>query len=79
MDRYPELRQQMNDRFGAIGRLRVRQAIENGDYRQVEAATIQFFGSLLRACCGNLVGELRHLLWRELLASEADSLSQLSG
>tara|TARA_R110002072_G_scaffold146075_3_gene292900 strand:+ start:68846 stop:74062 length:5217 start_codon:yes stop_codon:yes gene_type:complete len=45
MDRYPELRQQMNDRFGAIGRLRVRQAIENGDYRQVEAATIQFFGT----------------------------------
>lgn len=45
MDRYPELRQQMNERFGAIGRLRVRQAIENGDYRQVEAATIQFFGT----------------------------------
>ena len=45
MDRYPELRQQMNDRFGAIGQLRVRQAIENGDYRQVEAATIQFFGT----------------------------------
>lgn len=45
MDRYPELRQQMNERFGAIGQLRVRQAIENGDYRQVEAATIQFFGT----------------------------------
>lgn len=45
MDRYPELRQHMNERFGAIGRLRVRQAIENGDYRQVEAATIQFFGT----------------------------------
>jgi outer membrane protein assembly factor BamB len=45
MDRYPQLRQQMNDRFGAIGRLRVRQAIENGDYRQVESATIQFFGT----------------------------------
>lgn len=45
MDRHPQLRQQMNERFGAIGRLRVRQAIENGDYRQVEAATIQFFGT----------------------------------
>jgi hypothetical protein len=45
MDQYPQLRQQMNDRFGAIGRLRVRQAIENGDYRQVESATIQFFGT----------------------------------
>ncbi|NQV23454.1 MAG: PQQ-binding-like beta-propeller repeat protein [Rhodopirellula sp.] len=45
MDRHPQLRQQMNERFGAIGSLRVRQAIENGDYRQVEAATIQFFGT----------------------------------
>ena len=45
MDRHPQLRQQMNDRFGAVGRLRVRQAIEIGDYRQVEAATIQFFGT----------------------------------
>ena len=45
MDRHPELRQQMNERFGAVGRLRVRQAIENGDYRQVEAATVQFFGT----------------------------------
>jgi outer membrane protein assembly factor BamB len=45
MDLHPQLRQQMNDRFGAVGRLRVRQAIENGDYRQVEAATIQFFGT----------------------------------
>jgi hypothetical protein len=45
MDRHPQLRQQMNDRFGAIGQLRVRQAIENGDYRQVESATIQFFGT----------------------------------
>lgn len=45
MDRYPQLRQQMNERFGAVGRLRVRAAIENGDYRQVESATIQFFGT----------------------------------
>jgi hypothetical protein len=45
MDQYPQLRQQMNERFGAVGRLRVRTAIENGDYRQVESATIQFFGT----------------------------------
>lgn len=45
MNQHPQLRQQMNERFGAIGRLRVRQAIENGDYRQVEAATVQFFGT----------------------------------
>ncbi len=45
MERYPQLRQQMNERFGAVGRLRVRAAIENGDYRQVESATIQFFGT----------------------------------
>lgn len=45
MNQHPQLRQQMNERFGAIGRLRVRQAIENGDFRQVEAATVQFFGT----------------------------------
>ena len=45
MERYPQLRQQMNERFGAVGRLRVRAAIEDGDYRQVESATIQFFGT----------------------------------
>lgn len=45
MLRHSELRQHMNDQFGAIGRLRVRQAIENGDHRQVESATIQFFGT----------------------------------
>lgn len=45
MDRHPELRTQMNERFGAVGRLRVQQAIQNGDYRQVEAATVQFFGT----------------------------------
>lgn len=45
MNRNPELRQQMNDRFGAVGLLRVRQAIRNGDFQQVEAATVQFFGT----------------------------------
>lgn len=49
MQQYPSLRQSMNEKFGAIGRLRVRQSIENGDHRQVEAATIQFYGTLAAA------------------------------
>jgi len=45
MEQSPRLRESMNEKFGAIGRLRVRQAMEAGDARQVEAATVQFFGT----------------------------------
>ena len=49
MDDYPELRSTMNDKFGPVGRLRVRQAMENGEVVAIEAATIQFFGTLAAA------------------------------
>jgi hypothetical protein len=49
MERYPELRSSMNEKFGAVGRLRVRQAIENGDSDSIEAASVQFFGTLAAA------------------------------
>jgi outer membrane protein assembly factor BamB len=49
MDRHPELRSSMNEKFGAVGRLRVRQAIENGDSDSIEAASVQFFGTLAAA------------------------------
>lgn len=49
MDRYPELRSSMNEKFGAVGQLRVRQAIENGDSDTIEAAAVQFFGTMAAA------------------------------
>ena len=49
MEEHVELRGTMNDKFGAIGRLRVRQAIESGDALQLEAATVQFFGTVAAA------------------------------
>lgn len=49
MDDYPELRTTMNEKFGPVGRLRVRQAMENGEVNAIEAATVQFFGTLAAA------------------------------
>jgi|GEM_PF-886871 len=49
MNQQPELRRTMNEQFGAIGRLRVREAIQNADHRRIEAATVQFFGTLAAA------------------------------
>ncbi len=49
MEEHPELRLAMNDKYGATGRLRVRQAMEAGDVPVLEAATIQFYGTLAAA------------------------------
>lgn len=49
MNELPELKATMNDKFGAIGRLRIRQAIENSDAEVLEAARVQFFGTLAAA------------------------------
>lgn len=49
MDRHPQLRASMNDKFGAVGRLRVRQAMESGNSQQIEAATVQFYGTVAAA------------------------------
>lgn len=49
MNQQPQLRRTMNERFGAIGRLRVREAIQNGDHQRIEAATVQFFGTVAAA------------------------------
>jgi hypothetical protein len=45
MREYPKLRQTMSEQFGARGRLRVRQAIAEGDLTALEAATMQFCGT----------------------------------
>lgn len=49
MSELPELKVTMNDKFGAIGRLRVRQAMGAGDAEVLEAARVQFFGTLAAA------------------------------
>ncbi len=49
MSELPELKATMNDKFGAIGRLRVRQAMETGDADVLEAARVQFFGTVAAA------------------------------
>ncbi len=42
---YPGLRSTMDEQFGAVGRLRVLQAISDGSAAGVEAATVQFSGT----------------------------------
>lgn len=49
MDDHPELRATMNDKFGAVGRLRVRQAMDASDVAVLEGATVQFYGTLAAA------------------------------
>lgn len=57
MDEHPELRLSMNEKFGAVGQLRVRQAIENGDADTIEAATVQFFGTIAAAESARWLGD----------------------
>lgn len=57
MNEYPVLRQAMNEKYGEVGRLRVRQAMQNGDVRAVEAATVQFFGTLAAAESAQWLGD----------------------
>lgn len=57
MDEHPELRSSMNDRYGAVGQLRVREAMKIGDANQIEAATVQFFGTIAAAECEQWLGD----------------------
>jgi hypothetical protein len=57
MDRHPQLRSSMNDKYGAIGQLRVREAMKIGDSNQIEAATVQFFGTIAAAECEQWLGD----------------------
>ncbi len=45
MQEYPELGREMKQEFEAVGRLRVREAITQGDAETIEAATIRFYGT----------------------------------
>ena len=49
MAELPELKTTMNEKFGAVGRLRIRQAMETGDAEVLEAARVQFYGTLAAA------------------------------
>lgn len=45
MQVHPEFGKLMTDKFGPLGVIRVRQAIQSGDVRGVQSATLQFFGT----------------------------------
>ncbi|MCA9068496.1 MAG: PQQ-binding-like beta-propeller repeat protein, partial [Planctomycetaceae bacterium] len=45
MREHPELQQTMRDRFGDVGRVRVREAMTRADVDAVEAATVRFYGT----------------------------------
>lgn len=45
MQVYPEFEKLMIEKFGPLGVIRVRQAIQSGDVRGAQAATLQFFGT----------------------------------
>ena len=45
MQLHPEFARLMAEKFGPLGVIRVRQAIQSGDIRGVQAATLQFFGT----------------------------------
>ena len=45
MQEYPELGREMKQEFEAVGRLRVREAITQGDAETIEAATVRFYGT----------------------------------
>lgn len=45
MQEHPALRATMNDQFGPVGRLRIRQAITEDDVAAVEAGALQFTGT----------------------------------
>ncbi len=45
MQAHPEFGKLMTDKFGPLGVIRVRQAVQSGDVRGVQSATLQFFGT----------------------------------
>jgi outer membrane protein assembly factor BamB len=45
MQVHPEFARLMTDKFGPLGVIRVRQAVQSGDIRGVQSATLQFFGT----------------------------------
>lgn len=45
MQLYPDFAKLMTEKFGPLGVIRVRQAVQSGDVRGVQAATLQFFGT----------------------------------
>jgi outer membrane protein assembly factor BamB len=45
MQIHPDFANLMRDKFGPLGVIRVRHAIQSGDVRGVQAATLQFFGT----------------------------------
>ena len=57
MDDHPALQSTMNEKYGAIARLRVQQAMDVGDVGTLEAATVQFYGTLAAAMSERWLGD----------------------
>jgi outer membrane protein assembly factor BamB len=53
----PILKQTMNEQFGAIGGLRLKQALADGNARQVQALTVQFCGTPAAAAAHEWLGD----------------------
>lgn len=58
MQLHPDFARLMTDRFGPLGVIRVRQAVQSGDVRGVQAATLQFFGTEAAAEAHQWLGDL---------------------
>jgi outer membrane protein assembly factor BamB len=65
---HPAWQQMLREQFAPLGRLRVRQAIADGDADRVQAAALQFFGTDAAAEAERWLGE-RALLRGEFLAA----------
>lgn len=58
MQVHPEFARLMVEKFGPLGVIRVRQAIQSGNQRGVQAATLQFFGTEAAAEAHQWLGDL---------------------
>jgi outer membrane protein assembly factor BamB len=57
LEDYPQLRQAMGDKFAALAKLRISQAIAAGDARTIELATVQFAGTPAAAMAHRWLGD----------------------
>ncbi|MBS0202482.1 MAG: PQQ-like beta-propeller repeat protein [Planctomycetes bacterium] len=58
MQIHPEFARLMAEKFGPLGVIRVRQAIQSGDVRGVQSATLQFYGTEAAAEAHQWLGDL---------------------
>jgi outer membrane protein assembly factor BamB len=57
MQRYPQLRQEIQARFGQVDQLRVREVMNQGDAPAIEAICVQYFGTPAAAAASRWIGD----------------------